>query len=143
MQSNENPGGGTPPLREAVVSLMVAGAALALRGARRRSGAVTCARTVTADVVVFDQPLMYNRLGAQNVNGIVYALRRDVVEQVHAQASGTACQAGEVTLRPDKRLRPLVLRVAAGDCLEVRFQNLLTPTANTTNPPLRATRSRR
>jgi hypothetical protein len=40
-----------------------------------------------------------------------------------------------VTLRPDKRPRPLVIRVAAGDCLDVAFQNLLAPSANPANPP--------
>ena len=37
--------------------------------------AATCVRTLTADVVAFDQPLMYNRLGASNVNGMMYALQ--------------------------------------------------------------------
>ena len=32
-------------------------------------------------------------------------------------------------LRPDKRPRPMVLRMNVDDCLEVRFQNLLVPTA--------------
>ncbi|MCX7032339.1 MAG: hypothetical protein NTU62_19805, partial [Spirochaetes bacterium] len=97
----------------------------------------TCARIITADVVVFDQPLMFNRLGSQNVNGIMYALRRDVVNKTTLQscATGTACQAGLVTLRPDKRPRPLVIRAAAGDCLDVAFQNLLNPAANTANAP--------
>ena len=36
--------------------------------------------------------------------------------------------AGQVTLRRDKRPRPLVLRVNAGDCLHVRFTNLLAST---------------
>src|SRR5262249_49752351 len=33
--------------------------------------------------------------------------------------------AGQVMLRPDKRPRPMVLRMNVGDCLEVNFQNLL------------------
>ena len=105
-------------------------AGLALAVPSGALAAITCARTVTADVVVFDQPLMYNRLGAQNVNGIMYALRRDVVSKGSLTPCGAACVAGNVTLRPDKRPRPLVLRVAAGDCLEVKFQNLLTALAN-------------
>ena len=35
--------------------------------------------------------------------------------------------AGKVMLRPDKRPRPMVLRMNVNDCLEVRFQNLLCP----------------
>lgn len=107
--------------------------------------AATCARTFTADVVAIDQPLMFNRLGAQNVNGTVYALRRDVVNTstnpplplcIGTQTPANGCGAatpGQVAIRPDKRPRPLVLRVAAGDCLTVNFQNLLTPAANPFN----------
>ena len=41
--------------------------------------AVSCSQTITADVVVFDNPTVFNRLGAQNPNWITYALRRDVI----------------------------------------------------------------
>ena len=132
-------------------SLFVYGAALvALALPVETLAAVTCARTLTADVVVFDQPLMYNRLGAQNVNGITYALRRDVVELScrpdpvtgaigctpgSPLTSGGIALPGKVALRPDKRPRPLVLRAAAGDCLQIHFENLLAPAANSTNPP--------
>ncbi|MBS1108064.1 MAG: hypothetical protein H6Q88_56, partial [Anaeromyxobacteraceae bacterium] len=113
--------------RDAGISLTVFGAAaIALSIPSPAGAAINCPRTVRADVVVFDQPLMYNRLGAQNVNGIMYALRRDVVPL----AGATTLAPGGVTLRPDKRPRPLVLRVAAGDCLEVKFQNLLAAAAN-------------
>ena len=113
--------------RDAGISLTVFSAAvMALAVPSPAGAAINCPRTVRADVVVFDQPLMYNRLGAQNVNGIMYALRRDVVPL----AGATTLAPGGVTLRPDKRPRPLVLRVAAGDCLEVKFQNLLAATAN-------------
>ncbi|HSP79425.1 MAG TPA: hypothetical protein VLQ93_12895, partial [Myxococcaceae bacterium] len=99
--------------------------------------AATCARTHTANVVVLDQPLMFNRLGAQNVNGIVYALRRDVINQDTGLplTRGGAAVPGRVTLRPDKRPRPLVLRAAEGDCLQVNFTNLLTPLANPRQAP--------
>ena len=111
-------------------------AGLAALAAGPAAAAITCARTVQADVVVLDQPLMYNRLGAQNINGMMYALRRDVVDQAGTplHRGGTAA-AGAVALRPDKRPRPLVLRVAAGDCLTVKFQNLLAPAANPRNLP--------
>ena len=104
---------------------------------RPAAAAVSCAATLSADVVVLDQPLMFNRLGAQNVNGIVYALRRDVVNATTRLplTGGGAATPGEVMLRPDKRPRPLVLRVAAGSCLSVRLTNLLTTTANPGNPP--------
>ncbi len=115
-------------------------AALAVVPAAAQAALTCAAGTISADVVVFDQPLMYNRLGAQNVNGIMYALRRDVVPLGCATgaascAPGQPLLPGAVALRPDKRPRPLVLRVAAGGCLKVTFQNLLAPLANTTNPP--------
>ena len=95
--------------------------------------AISCARTLTADVVAFDQPIMFNRLGAANVNGMMYALRRDVVNkstQVPLTVNAAGAVAGQVALRPDKRPRPLILRVAAGDCLDVTLTNLLAPAAN-------------
>ncbi|MDH3531388.1 MAG: hypothetical protein OEO82_00585, partial [Gammaproteobacteria bacterium] len=172
--------------------------------------AVECNRTLTADVVAFDMPLMWNRLGAQNINGMMYALRRDVVrlsdnvslDQIpdladvtdtatdgqtvftfpfHANisdvdvsvngvrqspaafsvnlGSGTVTFASglsvddavvisfpgsglaglgggitpQVTLRPDKRPRPLVLRAGAGDCLAITLTNLLTSGDNPLN----------
>ena len=36
--------------------------------------------TVTANVVAMDQPILFNRLGASNINGMIYALARDVVD---------------------------------------------------------------
>ena len=38
--------------------------------------------TYTANVVVFDTSMIFNRLGAQNPNWIMYALRRDVIQRV-------------------------------------------------------------
>ncbi len=101
------------------------------------AAAQTCARTVTANVVAFDQPIMYNRLGAQNINGMIYALRHDVIDKATGltEQGGGTLAAGNVELRLDKRARPIVLRVAAGDCLTVEFENLLAPTANPFNAP--------
>ena len=90
--------------------------------------AVTCSRTITANVVVLDNPTLFNRLGAQNPNWITYALERDVVvanrTDPNDPANGTPCSeanctAGNVELRPDKRPRPLVVRSVAGGCLTV------------------------
>ncbi|WP_442107356.1 manganese-oxidizing multicopper oxidase MnxG [Pseudomonas sp. NUPR-001] len=93
--------------------------------------AVRCERNLVANVVALDQPLMFNRLGAQNANGMMFALRRDVVDDKQVSLDhGGAAVPGKVTLRPDKRPRPIVLRVAAGDCLTVNLQNLLAYQAN-------------
>jgi manganese oxidase len=124
-------------LRGFAIAVFIASIALLAPSSARAVG-VQCARTLTADVVVFDQPLMYNRLGAQNINGIMYALRRDVVKIPNPgelPSPNDPLLPGQVMLRPDKRPRPLVLRMAAGDCLVVNFQNLLNPLPNAVNPP--------
>ena len=69
-------------------------AGLALAFPAGALAAITCARTLTADVVVFDQPLMFNRLGSQNVNGIMYALRRDVVSKATQAPCGQPARPG-------------------------------------------------
>jgi hypothetical protein len=106
--------------------------------------AQTCNRELSANIVAFDMPLMFNRLGAQNINGMMYALRRDVVDTsslspvanldpTNNDGQGNIVDpqpAGSVTLRPDKRPRPLVLRMGAGDCMTITLSNLLAPVAN-------------
>ncbi len=74
-----------------------------------------CLHTTTAKVVAIDQVYFYNRFGAFNPAGMLYALERDVVEVSH----------GNFQLRDGKRPRPIVLRVNEGDCLEVEFTNRL------------------
>ncbi|HKI05263.1 MAG TPA: copper oxidase [Thermoanaerobaculia bacterium] len=97
-------------------------AVLALLSLPGSVSAQTCARTITADVVAFDQVWFWNRLGAVQPQGMMYALRRDVLP-----ISGTTLSPGNVKLRPDKRARPMVLRMNVGDCLRITFQNLLSP----------------
>jgi hypothetical protein len=79
-------------------------------------------RTITADVVALDQAFYNNRLGAFQAGGMIFALRRDVVNNMNPAGPLTA---GHVMLRPDKRARPIVLRMNVGDCLQVDFENLL------------------
>src|SRR6476660_8586541 len=85
------------------------------------SAAQTCARMLQADVVALDQVFFWNRLGAVQPQGMMFALRRDVV----STSGGTTLTAGNVQLRPGKRPRPMVLRMNVGDCLQINFQNLL------------------
>jgi len=109
--------------------------------------APTCDQTITANVVVFDNPTVFNRLGAQNPNWITYSLRRDAIFMNRGNPTDSdngkpltqvnkpmAELVGNVERRPDKRPRPLVIRSVAGACLTVNFQNLLDPIANP-NPP--------
>ncbi len=89
-----------------------------------------CSNQTYADVVALDQPWVWNRFGAMEPQGMMYALRRDVVPSADADGLPDpgvtyALTAGQVTLRRDKRPRPLVLRVNVGDCLHIKFTNLL------------------
>ena len=87
---------------------------VAALGTANTAQAVECSQTITANVVVFDNPTVFNRLGAQNPNWITYALERDVVDKSsQTPCSETQCSAGSVELRRDKRPRPLVIRSVA------------------------------
>lgn len=79
-------------------------------------------RTITADVVALDQAFYNNRIGAFQAGGMIFALRKDVVSN---DPSSSTLTAGKVMLRADKRARPIVLRMNAGDCMQVNFENLL------------------
>lgn len=83
----------------------------------------SCRRTVHADVVAIEQAYVLNRHAAFVPAGMLYALRHDVVTLDPARPLGP----GNAVLRPDKRPRPLVLRVNEGDCLQVTLENLLDP----------------
>lgn len=97
---------------------------------KTQEAAPNCERTIKADVVAFDQPFFYNRLGAVNPAGMIYALRTDV----KAKSSGGLVP-GNVTLKDYKRARPIALRMNVGDCLVIVFQNLLDPTRADDNQP--------
>ncbi len=113
-------------------------ALLAIPESARAQSPPTCtsANTKTANVVAFDQPFMWNRLGAAQPQGMIYALRRDVVP-----ISGSTLSAGNVRLRADKRPRPIVLRMNVGDCLQISFQNFLNPTPEDEEQPATRTAS--
>ncbi len=80
-------------------------------------------RTIVANVVALDQPYFYNRFGAQQPTGTVFALLGDVVRIDPAKD----LVPGNVKLRNSKRPRPIVIRINKGDILEVHFTNMLTP----------------
>jgi hypothetical protein len=94
-----------------------------------------CHRTIKAQVIALDQPWMWNRLGAAQPGGMIYALRGDVVKMDGSELPDPAKLPpdelqkliGNVRLRDEKRARPLVLRANKGDCLEITFWNLLSP----------------
>jgi len=91
-------------------------------------GQSVCRETVVAKVVALDQAFYVNRYGALQAGGMVFALEGDVVSMANpSQIANPGLQAGKVMLRADKRPRPLTLRVNKGQCLEIRFRNLLSP----------------
>ena len=92
-----------------------------------------CNRTIKADVVALDQAIMFNRLGAMNPNGMIYALKQDVV----AIDPVKGLVAGNVRLRSDKRPRPIALRMNSGDCLRITFTNLLSSSPLSDQPATR------
>ncbi len=117
--------------------LWLLGLILILLVASSSVSAQTCQRTVIADVVAFDQPFFWNRLGAVQPQGMIYALRRDI-----APVNATlGLVPGNVQLRKDKRPRPIVLRMNVGDCLQVKFQNLLATTPKDQQQPVTRTAS--
>jgi hypothetical protein len=95
-----------------------------------------CQRIVKADVVAFDQPFFYNRLGAVNPAGMIYALKRDVQAKTSA-----GLVPGNVQLKDYKRARPITLRMNVGDCIQITFQNLLDPARANKNQPATRTAS--
>ena len=103
-------------------------------------------RQIVADVVALDQVIMLNRRGASMPNGMVFALKRDVVptncyikQDCTLGTTPLTLVPGQVMLRQGKRPRPLVLRVNVGDTLTINFWNLLNPTP--VDPMQPATRS--
>jgi hypothetical protein len=119
--------------------------------AMTEESSIVCNRTVKVQVVALDQPWMWNRLGAAQPGGMIYALYGDVVKNDRdgselpdpynlspdEREKKAKELAGNVRLRDDKRARPLVLRANKGDCLEITFWNLLNsePKADTSYDP--------
>jgi hypothetical protein len=88
-----------------------------------------CSRTRVARVAAFEQFIWYNRLGANAPDALMYALEQDVVN-----SSGGPGATGDAHLRPGRRPRPIVLRVNAGECLQITLRNLLSPTVDAAHP---------
>ena len=75
-------------------------------------------RIVKVDMVALNQPFWYNRLGAAQLDAMIYALASDVVLMSDGSpltdtpdwtsSSYDSSVVGMVTLRPDKRPRPIV-----------------------------------
>jgi manganese oxidase len=89
-----------------------------------------CQRTIVAKVAAIDQLITYNRMGSNTPAAEMFALLRDVQDNTnatHPSCDKTTCTPGKVALRPDKRPRPIVLRVNVQDCLDVQFTNLIDP----------------
>ncbi len=129
--------------RWAPAALLMLAAWMVPAGAMAQSGA-PCTETVTARVVALDATITANRLGASLPNAMIYALAGDVEPSSKTStnantADWTTWQAGQVQLKKYKRARPMVLRVNRGQCLQVEFRNLVSPTPEAGQPSTRAT----
>lgn len=101
-------------------------------------------RIVNVDMIALNQPFWYSRMGAAQLDGIIYALASDVVyiedntakplnlypdwnNQLTFSSLMSNIKGGKTTLqlRPDKRPRPIVLRANKKDCLQITFTNFL------------------
>ncbi len=82
-------------------------------------------RVIHVDMVVLEQHVYYNRLGAHLPNAQLYALRHDVQS---VESNGLKkLSPGQVILKEYKRPRPIALRANVGDKLSITLQNLLPP----------------
>jgi hypothetical protein len=95
-------------------------------------------RIVRAEVVALDQCFMLNRIGAVMPQGMIFALKRDVVHVDDPDGSKKLpLEPGKVRLRDAKRARPVVLRANVGDELRITFTNLLGKAPLSGQPPTR------
>jgi hypothetical protein len=62
-------------------------------GIELAEAAVRCERNLVANVVALDQPLMFNRLGAQNVNGMMFAAMWSMTTRCPWPRAGRQCRA--------------------------------------------------
>ncbi len=104
MPDNETPSNGVCIYRSAAY----AAGLLAILTAVPVTQAAQCGRTITANVVVLDNPTVFNRLGAQNPNWITYALRRDVVNKNTGlpESRGGVLAPGQVDAAPRQATPP-------------------------------------
>jgi hypothetical protein len=79
--------------------------------------ATVCKRWVHAEIVALAQPFMLNRMGAGMPDGLIFALKRDVIID----------PSGQAMVKGYKRARPIVLRANQGDCLEIKLANVIQP----------------
>ena len=121
-----------PAVRRAVFASL---ALMALLGTATAQEALqpACQRTIVADVIALDQVFFWNRLGAMQPQGMMFALSHDVFpdgadeSNILNSCAHSGCSEGRVHLREGKRPRPLVLRMNVKDCLRINFRNLLNP----------------
>jgi hypothetical protein len=123
-------------VRPTAAMLLLAPALLAaMPAAAQAPTPPSCTQSVVAEVVALEQAVQFNRLGAHYPAYMIYALREDVV----ATDGRAGLRAGQVRLRSDRRPRPLVLRMNAGECLTINFTNLLGVEPSEDQPATRRT----
>ena len=78
------------------------------------------ARTIKVELAAINQPWMFNRLGASQPTGLIYALLSDI-----EPITGTRPGPGNARLREGKRARPIVIRANMSDKIQVTVHNFL------------------
>lgn len=81
--------------------------------------------TVYVEMAAINQPFMYNRLGAAQPTGMIFALVSDLDRNITYPIPENIL--GKVRLKSSKRPRPIVLRANKGNILKIKFTNLLSP----------------
>ena len=81
---------------------------------------------VYVEMAAINQPFMYNRMGAAQPTGMIFALVSDLDTEIDPDNISPDLL-GNVRLRDGKRPRPIVLRANKGNILKIRFTNLLAP----------------
>ena len=108
-----------PPRGRAPALLAVLGALAAAAPAAAVGQTPTCARNLEAEVVAFDQVLWYNRLGARDPGGMMFALIQDV-----QPGSSGSLSPGSAVLRPDFIEQLLLLPEERMDAMLRKASNL-------------------
>lgn len=78
-------------------------------------------QTRVYDIAAISLPIVYNKYGDHDPNGMMYVLSRDA-DRIRQKAEE---QFHQPVPQPCREVQPLVIRANAGECIEIRLTNLL------------------
>ena len=85
------------------------------------SGYPTPGQTRIYDIEAISLPIVYNRFGDHDLNGLMYVLKQDS-ERIQLKAKELFDQ---TVPQPYEEVRPLVIRANLGDTVQINFENKL------------------